>query len=60
MSNIDFIQALTENDIQSVRAAPKTDVHSHAFLSTRLENLENWVGHSVTKPPHRMNGLEEC
>ena len=59
MGNIDFIKALTDNDIKSVRVAPKTDVHSHAFLSTRLENLENWLGHSVTKPPHRMDGLEE-
>lgn len=59
MRNPDIIDALSTENLVAIRAAPKTDVHSHAFLSTRLENLENWLGHSVTKPPHRMNGLEE-
>lgn len=59
MHNIDFIEAVSTDNLDAMRVAPKTDVHSHAFLSTRLENLENWLGHSVTRPPHRMNGLEE-
>lgn len=59
MKHIDFIEALSADNLDAIRAAPKTDVHSHAFLSTRLKNLEKWVGHSVAKPPHRMKGLEE-
>lgn len=59
MKHTDFIQALSTDDLDAIRAAPKTDVHSHAFLSTRLKNLEHWLGHSVTKPPRKMNGLEE-
>ena len=59
MKNIDFITALSTDCLDAIRAAPKTDVHSHAFLSTRLENLENWLGHTVPRPPHKMNGLEE-
>ena len=59
MKNTNFIDALSTDNLEVIRAAPKTDLHSHAFLSTRIENLENWLGHSVTKPPKRMNGLEE-
>ena len=59
MKHTDFIEALSTHDLDAIRAAPKTDVHSHAFLSTRLKNLEHWLGHSVTKPPRKMNGLEE-
>ncbi len=54
-----FIEALSISNLDAIRAVPKTDVHSHAFLSTRIENLENWLGRAVTKPPHRMKGLEE-
>ena len=59
MKHTDFIQALSTDDLDAIRAAPKTDIHCHAFLSTRLKNLEHWLGHSVTKPPNRMKGLEE-
>ena len=47
---MDFIEALSMDNLTSIRAAPKTDVHSHAFLSTRLENLERWLGHSPKAP----------
>ncbi|MDE0012548.1 MAG: hypothetical protein OXU36_15465 [Candidatus Poribacteria bacterium] len=55
---MDFIEALSTDNLTSIRAAPKTDVHSHAFLSTRLENLERWVGHPLKCPPSKMKGLE--
>ena len=57
--SIDFTEALSTDDLTAIRAAPKTDVHCHAFFSTRLENVERWIGHSLTKPPPKMNGLEE-
>ena len=56
---IDFVEALSTDNLDAIRAAPKTDVHAHAFLSTRLENVERWVGHPLTKPPPKMKGLEE-
>ena len=59
MKHTDFIEALSTDDLDAIRAAPKTDVHSHAFLSTRLKNLEHWLGFSLKKPPTRMRGLEE-
>ena len=59
MRHTNFVEALSTDDLDAIRAAPKTDVHSHAFLSTRLKNLEHWLGHSLTKPPKKMRGLEE-
>lgn len=55
---IDFVEALSTDDLTAIRAAAKTDVHSHAFFSTRRENVERWLGHSVTKPPLQMKGVE--
>ena len=56
--SINFVTALSTDNLTAMRAAPKTDVHSHAFLSTRLENLEHWVGHPLKHPPFKMRGLE--
>ena len=55
--SIDFVEALSTDNLTAIRAAPKTDVHSHSFLSTRRENTERWLGHPLTKPPLKMNGL---
>ena len=55
---IDFIEALFTDDLTAIKAAPKTDVHCHSFLSTRRENAEHWIGHRLTKPPLKMKGLE--
>ena len=56
--SIDFTEALTTDNLTAIKAAPKTDVHSHAFLSTRRENAERWLGHPLTKPSLKMKGLE--
>ena len=55
---MDFVKALSTDNLTAIRAAPKTDVHSHAFLSTRRENTERWLGYPLTKPPLKMKGLE--
>ena len=54
---MDFVEALSTDNLIAIKAAPKTDVHSHSFLSTRRENAERWLGHPLTKPPLKMNGL---
>ena len=53
----DFVEALFTDNLNAIRTAPKTDVHSHSFLSTRRENAERWLGHPLTKPPLKMKGL---
>ena len=55
---MDFVEALSTDNLASIKAAPKTDIHSHAFLSTRRENVERWLGHSLTTPPLKMKGLD--
>ena len=54
---MDFVEALSTDNLDAIKAAAKTDVHSHSFLSTRRENAERWLGHPLTKPPLKMNGL---
>ena len=56
--NDNFIDALISDNLKAIKAAPKTDVHSHVMFSTRLENVELWLGKSLTQPPKKMNGLE--
>jgi len=54
---MNFIEALSTDNLDVIKATAKTDVHSHSFLSTRRENAERWLGHPLTKPPLKMKGL---
>ena len=56
--SMDFVEALSTDNLDAIKAAAKTDVHAHVFLSTRRENMERWLGHPLTKPPLKMKGLE--
>ena len=56
--SIDFVEALSTDNLTAIKASAKTDVHCHAFFSTRRENVERWVGHPLTKPPLKMKGVE--
>ena len=58
MKHTDFIEALSTDDRHAIRAAPKTDVHCHAFFGTRRENVERWLGHALSEPPPKMEGVE--
>lgn len=55
---MNFIEALTTDNLTAIKAAPKTDVHCHAFFSARRESVESWLGHPITKPPLKMKGVE--
>lgn len=59
MRQIDFIEALTTDNLDAIRAAPKTDVHCHAYFGTRLENVERWIASPLTRAPSKMKGLAE-
>ena len=52
-----FIDALKEDDQVGLRAAPKVDLHCHAFFSTRRENLERRLGQALEPPPAKMEKL---
>ena len=56
--SIDFVEALSTDNLTAIKAAPKIDVHCHAFFSARRESVEHWLGHSLAKPPLKMKGVE--
>ena len=56
--SIDFVAALSTDNLTAIKASAKTDVHCHAFFSARRESVEHWLGHPLTKPPLKMKGLE--
>ena len=51
--NDNFIDALISDDMKAIKAAPKTDVHNHAMFSTRLENVERWLGKKTNKTSYK-------
>lgn len=55
---LNFVEALSTDNLSVITAIPKADLHCHALFGTRLENVERWLGHPLTKPPPKMNGLE--
>ena len=55
---MNFVEALSTDNLTAIKAAPKTDVHCHVFFSTRRENVERWLGYRLTKPPLKMEGVE--
>ena len=56
--SIDFVEALSTDNLTAIKATPKTDVHCHANFSARRESVERWLGHPLTKPPLKMKGVE--
>ena len=56
--SIDFVEALSTDNLTAIKASPKTDVHCHAFFSARRESVERWLGHPLIKPPPKMKGVE--
>ncbi len=54
---INFTDALIEDDRAALRAAPKADLHCHAFFSARRRNLESRFGCTIESPPAKMKKL---
>ena len=52
-----FIDALKNNDLDAVKALPKTDLHNHSILGARVERVEAWKACSIPRPPDKMNGV---
>ncbi|MFO7722321.1 MAG: hypothetical protein R6V49_03765 [Bacteroidales bacterium] len=54
-----FLEGLAQDDRDLVRAAAKSDLHSHSGLGFRLEVLERWSEKKISAPPSEMLSLEE-
>jgi len=52
-----FVEALREDSWDALQAAPKVDLHCHAYFSTRRHNLEARLGCRLEPPPEKMNKL---
>ena len=55
---LNFVEALSTDNLSAIMTIPKADLHCHALFGTRLENVERWLGHPLTEPPSKMDGLE--
>jgi adenosine deaminase len=54
MADNDFIKALESNDSRLMAAIPKSDLHNHAELGSRIEVLEQWCGKKIPRAPRNM------
>lgn len=52
-----FIDALENNDLATIRATPKTDLHNHLILGARVERIESWQGCTIARPPEKIAGV---
>lgn len=55
---VDFVEALSTDDLTAMRRAAKVDAHCHAYFGTRLENVQRWLGCSLMPAPAKMKGLQ--
>jgi adenosine deaminase len=53
----DFITALEQHDLQSIKAIPKSDLHNHAMLGSRFEKLVGWHKKPLPAPPLKFSGM---
>lgn len=56
--NSDFVDALVREDIEAIKAVPKTDLHNHSTFGTRIEHVEKWADITLQRPPCKMDGLD--
>jgi adenosine deaminase len=59
VNNHEFIYALQNQDIEGLRKIPKSDLHNHAGLGSKLSKLSQWLGKTVAQPPEYMLDFEE-
>jgi adenosine deaminase len=53
-----FCSALQSGDLSAIQRVPKSDLHNHSILGTRLGNVEHWLGRTLPHPPKRMASLD--
>lgn len=54
MTDCDFFKALESDDLNLMATIPKSDLHNHAELGSRIEVLENWSGKKIPRAPRNM------
>jgi adenosine deaminase len=54
-----FVATLKLGDLTALRRIPKSDLHIHSILGTRIESIEKWLGRGLPRPAARMSSLDE-
>jgi len=54
-----FITAIQAGDIAALTGVPKSDIHNHSILGTRIEHVESWLDKPIQRPQPRMASLDE-
>jgi len=54
MTDNDFYKALESDDLNLMATVPKSDLHNHAELGSRIEVLEEWCGKKIPRAPRNM------
>lgn len=59
MIDQDFQKALQQQDINLLAKVPKSDLHNHAEMGSRLQFMEEWVGQAIIRPPQKMEKFSD-
>ncbi len=54
-----FQKAMAASDINLLKVIPKSDLHNHAPLGSRLSDLEKTVGEKIAPPPSTLKNIAE-
>jgi adenosine deaminase len=54
-----FIEALRSGDLSTLQTVPKSDLHNHSILGTRIERVESWLRTPLRRPQKQMASLDE-
>lgn len=59
MPEINFRLALESGDLLQIAKVPKSDLHNHGELGSRVEHLEKWLGQKIIRPQKRMHSFSD-
>ncbi|MDP2886484.1 MAG: hypothetical protein Q8P51_15835, partial [Ignavibacteria bacterium] len=54
-----FLAALEAGDLTGLKSVPKSDLHIHSILGSRIERIESWLGTYLRRPPSKMSSLDD-
>lgn len=54
-----FIEALSNNDLDMMKQIPKSDLHNHSARGGNIKYIEDWIGKSIPRPTSKFNSLHD-
>lgn len=54
-----FFTAIGASDLADLALVPKSDLHNHSILGTRIEHVESWLKKPIPRPQMPMGSLDE-